>query len=436
MSFLRLVIAILLVFAATASASPIPFQGSSSIPEQGLPWEVDVRKSFQKTIRVKVFPHDLKNDWVHGKKDNPKTLTLSAKTFEIESNDFKSNNPLSGTGKIELENGKLIVQLEGGVTFETEELTVTSDSPVYLIRENNVDKSHSYVGTIKVMANGDKIMAVNTLPIETYLRGVVPKESIYTWPIEALKAQAVAARTYAYYHLLTSRRKHYDVDDTARFQVFAGISAAKDETDQAILETAGEVLTHNSKVIVAFFHSYSGGRADSAINIFGQRVDYCQGAPELFTRKELSDEMEERFRWIIDWTTDPLTKEQLMDKLKASSTTSSSFKKFNSSSDYVIEVSERNELFDSVKTLRFIQADQEALLNFINIRKVLGWSQFPAYHFLLVQNDKNEVEFNGSGWGHHVGLSQWGAFMMAKVLGKTYDEILNHYYHDILLSHL
>lgn len=420
---------LLFVFSIAKVQADELFQGSSSVPAKGLPWSVELPTHLKSTsnqlIKVKVFPHDLKNDWVHGKRDNAARLEAAGK-FIL---DGKETSSL----KIVAQNGKLSVKIDGATAVIREKLSLTALEPIKLIRERNPDKTHSYEGRIDIISLKGEILAVNTLNIEKYLRGVVPKEAVYTWPSEALKTQAVAARTYAIYHLTTSRRKLYDVDDTARYQVYAGVGEAKDSTDKAVLETKGEVLVHKGKVIVAFFHAYSGGRTDSAENIFGNPADYCLGAKELFTRAELKAELRPSSQWIVEWTTDPMSKSELLKKVQSSSRTLS---RFDLSRDFDIFEKELNPLFKSVKTLEFEQTGLTAQVDFKEIRKQIGWSNFPSYHYRMVQKENSKIVFKGHGWGHHVGMSQWGAFIMAKNLGMTYEEILDHYYAQTTLEKL
>ena len=413
---------------STALGQENLFQGESSVPAPGKPFEVAINKSFEKNIRVKVFPHDLKNDWVHGVADDATQIALEG--------DLDLNGERANKASIKINRGYLQINLDNGKRFKGKNIKLFAETPIKLIRHRNPDKSHSYLGSLEISATDKGILVINQLAIEEYLRGVVPKESVHTWPLEVLKAQAVAARTYAAYHLLTSNSKDWDVDDTARFQVYAGASAAMDSTDLAIEQTSNEILTHNSKVIVAFFHAYSGGRTDSAKNIFGNAVAYCQGSEEIFSREELRSELKPSSQWIVEWTTDWMDKSKLLSKLKSNASSKPVFASFSSNKAYTIAEDELNENFQSVKTLRFLQDQKEASLNFINIRKALGWSNFPAYHFRLLNSDEGKVAFRGHGWGHHVGLSQWGAYIMAKNYGKTYAEILFHYYTGVELSWL
>lgn len=420
-------------FSLNLMAQPLLFS-SSSIPPMNQPWEVGIsslaksKSSSNPEIRVKIFPHDLKNDFLHGRRDIKTEVILSG-------NDIVINGKVYETLKIKLINGELFISPSTGESFKQNKLRLNSKSEIKVIRKGNEDKSHSYLGELEVSAKQEEILIVNVIDLESYLRGVVPKESVASWPIEALKAQTLAARSYAYYHYLTSKKVEFDVDDTARFQVYAGVSAATEATDRAIYETAGEVLVHDNKIITAFFHAYSGGRTDSAKNIFGKHVDYCLGNEEIFTGYELRSEIPERYHWVIEWTTDPLAPDQLMKILKKSSHTSKLLKNF-SIKDYALEEQEFNPLFASVKTLRFSQDEQVADINFVKIRAAIGWSKFPAYHFRLEFNSEQKMIFRGKGWGHHVGMSQWGAMMMAKYHAKNYSEILHHYYADVEIKNL
>ena len=422
-----LVTMLFVVYYARANQADFLFQPESSVPEFGRPYKAKINKSFSKTLKVKVFPHTLKSDWVHGKPDDPTTVTFSGKAIQLKGSLFNKVT-------LSLRNQKLFAQTDTGEKFQITRAFLKSESPIKIERKNNLKKSHSYNGFLEVLVKDNKIYVVNHLNIEEYLKGVVPKESVDPWPIDALKAQAVAARSYAYYHLLTSTGKFYDVDDTARYQVYAGESAQTDSTNQAIEETRGEVLINDDSVIVAFFHAYSGGRTDSALNIFGNHVDYCLPKDEIFSRDELKKELSPKSHWIVEWTTEPLTHSKFLSKLKNYRELSATLKNFSPINEFKIAAKDYNRSFNSVKTLVVRQNKNEAEIDFKLVRKAIGWSEFPSYHFRISSNRPERITFSGSGWGHHVGLSQWGAFMMAKNFGKTYTEILNHYYSNVSIE--
>ncbi|HYH57775.1 MAG TPA: SpoIID/LytB domain-containing protein [Thermoleophilaceae bacterium] len=128
------------------------------------------------------------------------------------------------------------------------------------------------------------VTAVNKVELENYIRGVVPLESPASWPIEALKAQAVAARSYA---LGTGTGNAvFDHYDTTASQVYGGYSAEQPSTNRAVAKTRGVVLKHRGKVIVAYFHSTSGGHTEDIENIFtgGSRLAYIRGVRDPWDR--------------------------------------------------------------------------------------------------------------------------------------------------------
>jgi stage II sporulation protein D len=152
-------------------------------------------------------------------------------------------------------------------------LRVTSPNGIVTV----ANKGASYRDVIELRrgASGG-VTAVNKVRLENYIRGVVPNESPASWPLEALKAQAVAARSYA---LGTGGGAVFDHYDTTASQVYGGYSSEHARTNRAVARTAGEVLRHDGKVIVAYFHSTSGGHTENNENIFiGQdQLPYIRG---------------------------------------------------------------------------------------------------------------------------------------------------------------
>ena len=133
-----------------------------------------------------------------------------------------------------------------------------------------VDKP--YRGQVAVSVTAGKLDAVNVLGLETYLQGVVAQEMPSAWPEEALKAQAVAARSYALAHLI--RGKHFDVYADVRSQVYGGIRGEHPRTTAAVQATKGEVMLWEGKPADALFHSTSGGATLDAVEVFGKPVPY------------------------------------------------------------------------------------------------------------------------------------------------------------------
>jgi stage II sporulation protein D len=129
-----------------------------------------------------------------------------------------------------------------------------------------------YRGQIEVAVAGQKLNAINVVGLEQYLQGVVPQEMPSAWPDEALKAQAVAARSYALSRRLSG--KTFDLYADVRSQVYGGVAAESPRTTAAVQATKGEVLLWEGKPIDALFHSTSGGKTVAAVEVFGKPVPY------------------------------------------------------------------------------------------------------------------------------------------------------------------
>lgn len=158
---------------------------------------------------------------------------------------------------------------------------------------------------IKRYADSD-LTVINQLGVEEYLYGVVPKEMAGNWPIEAQKAQAVAARSYT----ILNRNKHknygFDLCLSTHCQVYGGYSSENSRTQRAVDETKGKIMTYNGKVITAFYHSNSGGRTEDSENIWANPLGYIRGVDDPYSIGQPNDQ----------WTK-VYTKEQIEKMLSA-----------------------------------------------------------------------------------------------------------------------
>ena len=135
-----------------------------------------------------------------------------------------------------------------------------------------------YRGKLQVTRQGALLQAVNIVGIEAYAAGVIAGEMPHTWPAEALKAQAVAARSYALSHLVQG--KPFDLYSDPRSQVYGGLAGERPETSAAVRATAGQVLLYGGKVASTFYFSSSGGKTASAADVFGFSVPYLVSRPD------------------------------------------------------------------------------------------------------------------------------------------------------------
>jgi SpoIID/LytB domain protein len=160
--------------------------------------------------------------------------------------------PLTAALKVKTDAAKPAEALPGPLTF------LPGKSPLWL--------KNPYRGAFTVSVTGKKLSVVNTVGIEAYTRGVVSSEMPHDWPLEAVKAQAVAARSYALSHL---RGGSFDVYNDVRDQVYGGINAETPVGDQAVAGTKRQLLLYNGKVASTFFFSSSGGRTANVADVFG-----------------------------------------------------------------------------------------------------------------------------------------------------------------------
>ncbi len=135
-------------------------------------------------------------------------------------------------------------------------------------------KHRWYRGELIVYNVNKKITVINRLPLEEYILGVVPSEMPSRWNLEAHKAQAIAARSYAVANMGKRLSKGYDLKDTPEDQAYGGASAEKPNTTRAVLQTKGIVMTYNNKVISAYYHAASGGQTKNAKDVWMKDLPY------------------------------------------------------------------------------------------------------------------------------------------------------------------
>ena len=280
-------------------------------------------------------------------------------------------------------------------------------------------KGNRYRGKMKLIPSpwNEGVVMVNVVPMEEYLRGVVPSESIPTWRIDALKAQAVAARTYALYHRNGYRASGYDVTDDVESQVYKGAGVETKATDEAVRETRGEVITFEGKAIDALFHADGGGYTEYGENVWGISKPYLQGVPE-----ELS--LQTKKPWTVTLTRDAFSK-----KLSASGYGVGKIQNIKLSNLQFGKVHYAGDRTPAgrVKKLICRGSNGWVSLSGVTMRKIFGLRS--AMFDILFKGD--QLIITGYGYGHGLGLSQWGAEAMAEKHGDGkdyYKEILAHYY--------
>lgn len=167
-------------------------------------------------------------------------------------------------------------------------MAIRVDGEYYKIKSDNIVlktmnpgfvsvKGKWYRGIVMIQNKNGKLTVINNVPLEDYLKGVVPSEMPSSWATEAHKAQAIAARSYALANLGKRARYGYDLKDTPEDQAYGGVSAETADTNYAVEQTKGIVLTYNMKVINAYYSASAGGQTNT--NSWGSNLPYLRSVP-------------------------------------------------------------------------------------------------------------------------------------------------------------
>jgi stage II sporulation protein D len=297
-----------------------------------------------------------------------------------------------------------------GLGFEVEELRLvprTQDAVIYA-------GSKLYRGSVEVKWRAGGLIVVNTLDLEEYLYGVVPKEAPSQWQMAALQAQAIVARTYALYKRLRQVNRDYDLAaQYLRDQHYEGFSAEHARTTQAVNDTQGLVLTCHGELIPAYYHAESAGYTENSEHVWSSphpclravRAPMYPASPYL--------------QWSVSLP---------LQDIQAALT----------KDGYVVGAIRRLDLVGHSPTgrvtlLKISHKSGETVLRGTDFRLALGPEIIRSTRFTVQLRD-GRAFFHGQGWGHGVGLCQWCSQGMAE-LGYDYEAILTHYYQGAKLIH-
>jgi stage II sporulation protein D len=372
------------------------------------------------------------------------------------------------------------------------------DMPIFFTSYNEDERyemvkidNRAYRGKVKLhILDSTRLLTINYVELENYLYGVVPNEIPSSWGIEALKAQAAAARTYAVTSI--NPRQIYDMEDNQNSQVYMGYDYEKPSTNRAVDETRGEKIYYDGELIQAFYHSTSGGRTENSENVWYEALPYLRGVEDEFSDKSGSPhsywettlykediirslnldgnrvnelygieikEVSENNRvleciFLTDAGKISYKKEnvRLLLGLKSSWFTIDSGNSFYFINEYVASGEKNNVpvpsrgILDVITDDDYEDSDEE-------IRPIMG-SILDSYAITSngtkkIQRDKlafisskgvsiidtnsKHYVFSGRGWGHGIGMSQYGAKQMAEE-GYSYIEILKHYYTGVMIK--
>ena len=290
-------------------------------------------------------------------------------------------------------------------------------------------KTSCYPGYFIVKATKSKVTAINIVDVEDYIRGVVPYEigKLDSSRFEALKAQAVAARTYVYKHFNSRDALGFDVFADTKDQVYMGYKSATPLTNAAVKATAGETMTYRGEFIIAYYHSTCGGKTETMVTWDKKNLPYLKSVPDVrpdgqpwcnessyskwerkFTDKELVTLFQKNGK-------EAKAKVPKFKKLKDISIR----KKLPSGRIYTLQVSTDKGSFNVTgDKVRWLFKQKGTIL--------------PSSLFTISHRGHYWI-LEGKGYGHGVGMCQMGVRARAQA-GQSYLDILNHYYPGITLE--
>ncbi len=266
-----------------------------------------------------------------------------------------------------------------------------------------------YRDTILVKKNKSGNMdVINELGIEGYLYGVMAREVSPQWNMEALKCQAIVSRTFVLKNLKKYGSKGFDLTATITSQVYGGVNSENPRSNYAVDITRGQVLTYRGELIKVFFHSNSGGYTEDIRDVWGG----SENPPYLPSKVSKFSKGQPHYKWGVT-----LSKERIASALRKAGYRVGRIKK--------MRVMGRNK---SGRTTYLAVYHDQGMLRIMGskFRMALGPNLIKST-LMGFKNSNDKIYFYGRGWGHGVGMCQWGAKKMAD-RGYSYRKILNFYF--------
>ena len=316
--------------------------------------------------------------------------------------------PQGGTLDVRMMREQLVVN---GREIKGERLVIQPESSGFI--QVNHTPYRGYIAILKRTG----LTVVNYVLVEDYLYGVVPKEMPPSWNVEALRAQSVAARTFA----LKNRKRHsaegFDLCSTSHCQVYEGMPAETRMTTEAVDSTRGEVLFYKGAIMDALFHTDSGGMTESSEYVWGSPVPYLRAVTEVQMQTQ-------------PWNR-TISMSEFAQKLEKNGRAIGTLKEVRLSPLTVGKGSSDRSPSGRVRSAEFVGTKGRITLSGNELRSIFS---LPSTLF-SIRIGKTDINFSGYGSGHGLGLSQWGAKAFADK-GKSYKDILFHYYTDVTLEKL
>lgn len=276
---------------------------------------------------------------------------------------------------------------------------------------------NAYCGDFEYIRSGSKLAVINYVGLEDYVKCVLPYEMSGQWPLEALKAQAVCARTYALNNINTYCDNGFDVRNDTYSQVYRGMTGTTENTDNAAELTSGKLVRYRGTVCKVYYMSSDGGSTESGTNVFSQRRAYLCGT---------ADPYENDIEFYNKTWKSELRPENIIYRL--------------SRYGYELaEISEINAVYsDMGNVIRLEIKDLNGKAVNVSGEDCFREMGLNSLHY-SVGKQKNEDDvtvfvFEGGGWGHNCGMSQWGAYSMAYNHGADCNEIIDFYFNGAYIG--
>lgn len=269
-------------------------------------------------------------------------------------------------------------------------------------KDRSGTRSCTYYGDFQFtrlsMQDPQKLTLVNFVGLEPYVKGVTPYEMSSGWPLEALKAQAVCARTYVASHMNGSPANGFDVTGTTTSQVYYGTLDASANSDRAVDETAGKFVRYEGKLCETFYFAADGGATEDSENVWVTAVPYLRGVVDPYETASTDPGF-----YCKSWST----------SVSRSAVGDISITYTPIGNAMTVTVGDKTYSKDGVRTF---------------LTSVCGL-RYNSRHFTVEYDAASDAySVVGGGYGHNCGMSQWGAKAMAQEHGKTYEEIISFYY--------
>ncbi len=336
-------------------------------------------------------------------------------------------------------------------------------------------KGYRYYGGFQYhREGGGDLIVYNAVDVEDYVKGVIPYEMSASWPLEALKAQAVCARSYAIANLGKHSSYGFDLCTSECCQVYRGVGLANANSDAAVDQTAGMYMTYNGELCVAYYSSCDGGATENSENVWNEAIPYLRGVIDPY-EADVAGSLS-YYNWTVTYTPAEITSRLRSKGYNCGTIVSMTVSQFTDVGNvYKVTLTDSNGVkwnFTKgdrirsalgVSSIRFtINGDTQntyyingasgtitgslensyavgsngiaEILGHNNVYAITGTGETLEIGEDTQQNTSGNFVITGTGRGHNVGMSQWGAYSMAKYHNMTYDQILRFYFTGVSIG--